>query len=99
VGGATIFAYACDGVLCVSVDLDGVEACNPVWAMYGPPDDRLVPVRISVQETEVFRAGPGVTWFHADVSEWAEEGPARVPACLEHGDPPHRHDSDGEPCL
>lgn len=88
IGGAMVFAYAEDGVLTVSVDLDdALSGESPVWAAYGPGRDRLVPVRVSVQGTEVFRAVPG-------------EGPAPIPAgCQDHGGPPHRHDSDGEPCL
>lgn len=59
IGGAMVFVYVADGVLNVSVDLDDALAGkSPVWATYGSSEDRLVPVRISVQGTEVFRATP-----------------------------------------
>jgi hypothetical protein len=87
IGGAMVFAYAEGGVLTVSVDLDdALSGESPVWAAYGCAGGRLVPVRVSIQGTEVFRAVPG-------------EGPVPFPAdCQDHGGPPHRHDSDGEPC-
>lgn len=59
IGGAKVFAYAREGELTVSVDLDDALPGEPrVWAAYGPEGDRLVPVRITVQETEVYRAAP-----------------------------------------
>jgi hypothetical protein len=166
ISGARIYAYAEDGVLTVSVDLDdALTGKPPAWAAYGPAD-RLVPVRITVQGHEVFRATPedrpatGATGAedrmsraisegtdfvteHLDLGEgdsdlanvvanaigtawrrqgqpftwpefiaenWsAEPGSTEDPAtwwgwgrqarCADHGDPPHRHDSDGEPCA
>jgi hypothetical protein len=81
IGGAMVFAYAEGGVLTVSVDLDDALAGeSPVWAAYGRAGDQ-VPVRITVQGTDVFRAELGA-----------------VP-CEDHGSPPHRHDSDGQPSL
>lgn len=61
IGGAIVFAYAENGVLTVSVDLDDalLRGESPVWAAYGPPGGRLVPVRVIVQGTEVFRAVQG----------------------------------------
>lgn len=59
ISGAKVFAYAHEGELVVSVDLDDALSGEPqVWAAYGPKGDRLVPVRITVQETEVYRATP-----------------------------------------
>ena len=79
-----VFAYAEEGVLTVSVDVDGaLSGESPAWAAYGP-DGQLVPVRATVQGTEVFRVVPGEAPIPAD--------------CQDHGGPPHRHDSDGEPC-
>jgi hypothetical protein len=58
ISGARIYAYAEDGVLTVSVDLDdALTGKPPAWAAYGPAD-RLVPVRITVQGHEVFSATP-----------------------------------------
>jgi hypothetical protein len=85
IGGAIVSVYAKDGVLHVSVDLDdALPAESPVWAAYEQDDDRLVPVRITVQGTEVFGEFPAF--------------PAAPETCQDHGGPPHRHDSDGEPC-
>jgi hypothetical protein len=58
IDGAMVFAYAENGVLTVSVDLDeALSAESPVWTAYGPARDQI-PLRITVQGIDVFRAEP-----------------------------------------
>jgi hypothetical protein len=60
IAGALVFAYVENGILRVSIDLD--EAGDPAgpFALYGngPADRDCIPVHITCQGTDVFRAGP-----------------------------------------
>jgi hypothetical protein len=79
IDGAMVFAYAEGGVLTVSVDLDDALAGeSPVWAAYGPAGDQI-PLRITVQGTDVFRAEPdaaphgdhgGIVLTRAQLRQW-----------------------------
>lgn len=55
VDGATVFVYAADGILCVSVDLDDLDTNDSPFDVYGGD---CVPMRLCVGDTVVYRAGP-----------------------------------------
>jgi hypothetical protein len=58
IGGATVFVYARDGILCVSVDLDDWDWTDSPFDAYDViGNDARMPMRLSVGDSVVFTAG------------------------------------------